>query len=74
MPGAAFEPLVTLAAKVVDEKALRINQSSDAKKSMTFWNMLNYAVWKRLIINKELVDRLKDELDASIARNGYRST
>lgn len=48
-----FEPLVPLASKVLDEKEIRRMQSPDHDKAMIFWNMLNYSIWKRLIINNE---------------------
>ena len=57
-----FESLVPLAVKIVDEKEIRKMQSSDLKKAMTYWNMLNYAIWKRLCINNEPLSVLLDEI------------
>jgi len=57
-----FEPLVQIASKVTDEKEIRFFQSSDSKKAMTFWNILNYSIWKRLFINNELPGVLLEEL------------
>ena len=65
-----FEPLVPLAAKAFDEKIIRSMQSTQShKKAMTFWNILNYAIWKRLCIDDEPLEALKDELSESIAEN-----
>jgi asparagine synthetase B (glutamine-hydrolysing) len=57
-----LEPLVPLAAKIFDEKEIRLMQSSVPRKAMTFWNMLNYAIWKRLCIHNESVSHLSEEL------------
>ena len=64
--GGIFEPLVPLASKVFDEKQIRKVQSSEPRKAMTFWNMLNYSIWKRLHINNEPIDILLEELNETI--------
>lgn len=66
--GGAFEPLVPLASKVFDEKQIRDMQSTEPKKAMTFWNILNYSIWKRLCINNESLTVLLEELHESILR------
>jgi len=60
--GGVFEPLVPLASKVFEEKEIRKMQSSDPKKAMTFWNILNYSIWKRLCINNEPLEVLLEEI------------
>ena len=60
--GGVFEPLIPLAAKVFDERKIRETQSTDVQKSMIFWNILNYSIWKRLCINNEPLEALLDEL------------
>jgi asparagine synthetase B (glutamine-hydrolysing) len=60
--GGIFEPLIPLASKVFDEKEIRKMQSTEFKKAMTYWNMLNYSIWKRLCINNEPLEVLKGEL------------
>jgi asparagine synthetase B (glutamine-hydrolysing) len=76
----AFEPLVPLASKVFDEGQIRNMQSPGPKNPMTFWNILNYSIWKRLCINKEPLTTLLEELqesnsnqdkNAPAARNNY---
>jgi asparagine synthetase B (glutamine-hydrolysing) len=62
-----FEPLIPLCAKVFDIREIQKMQSSETEKAMTFWNMLNYAIWKRLCINNEPVDVLLNELNGNIA-------
>ena len=65
--GGIFEPLVPLASKIFDEKEIRKMQiSSDSRKAQTFWNMLNYAVWKRLHIYNEPLDVLLEELNVKV--------
>jgi len=66
--GGVFEPLVPLASKVFDEKQIRDMQSTEPKKAMTFWNILNYSIWKRLCINNEPLTTLLEELHESISR------
>ena len=60
-----FEPLIPLCAKVFDIREIQKMQSSETEKAMTFWNMLNYTIWKRLCINNESVDVLLSELNES---------
>jgi asparagine synthetase B (glutamine-hydrolysing) len=60
--GGVLEPLVPLAAKVFDENEIRKMQSSESKKAMTYWNMLNYSIWKRLCVNNEPLEVLLEEL------------
>jgi len=64
--GGIFGPMIPLASKIVDEKEIRKMQSSDPKKAMTFWNMINYSIWKRLQINKEPLEVLLEELNSNI--------
>ncbi len=64
--GGILEPLVPLASKVFDEKQIRDMQFSDPKRAMTFWNILNYSIWKRLCINNESVNVLLEELNETM--------
>jgi len=64
--GGTFEPLVPLAAKVFDEKQIRETQSVDINMAMTFWNILNYSIWKRLCIKNEPLELLSQELNDTI--------
>jgi asparagine synthetase B (glutamine-hydrolysing) len=61
--GGIFDSLIPLASKVFDENQIRNLQSSNLEKAMTFWNILNYSIWKRLCINNESADVLLEELD-----------
>ena len=63
--GAVLEPLLPLAAKVFSKKDLRRTQSAKWPKAYTFWNMVNYAVWKRIVIDGEPAEALLAELDCS---------
>jgi asparagine synthetase B (glutamine-hydrolysing) len=64
--GGIFEPFVALASKVFDVAQIRHMQSSDSKKAMTFWNILNYSVWKRLCIENEPPEVLIAELNKQL--------
>jgi asparagine synthetase B (glutamine-hydrolysing) len=61
--GGIFEPLVPLASKVFDNEQIIRLQSSDSKKAMSFWNILNYSIWKRLFIKGEPPGVLIEELN-----------
>jgi asparagine synthetase B (glutamine-hydrolysing) len=57
-----LEPLISVAAKVVDIKQLRALQGRAGRRAMTLWSLLNYAVLKRLVILNESVDVLRSEV------------
>jgi asparagine synthetase B (glutamine-hydrolysing) len=62
--GGVFEPLVPIASKVFDEKVIRQMQTTtDWRKMSTFWNIINYSIWKRLNIYNEPLDVLLEELN-----------
>ncbi len=61
--GQIFERLIPLAKKSFEESQIRKMQSCDLKKAMIYWNILNYSLWKRLVINDEPMKTLIDELD-----------
>jgi hypothetical protein len=65
--GGVFDPFVPLAAKVFDERELRGMQAPDAKRAFTFFTMLNYAIWKRLVVHQEPLHVLLEELERSVA-------
>jgi asparagine synthetase B (glutamine-hydrolysing) len=65
LPGATFEPLVPLAARLFEEPEVRRMQSSRWRKAYTFWTMLNYAIWKRLFLDGESPGSLIEEVERS---------
>ena len=60
--GGALEPLIAVAAKVVDIKQLRSLQGTEPNQAMTLWSLLNYAVLKRLFVAGESKQALLDEV------------
>jgi asparagine synthetase B (glutamine-hydrolysing) len=66
--GGPLEPLIAVAAKVVDIKQLRSLQSTDQNQAMTLWSLLNYAVLKRLFVAGENKQALLDEVAESCER------
>jgi asparagine synthetase B (glutamine-hydrolysing) len=58
-----FQSMIPLASKILNEKEICAMQSSEPKKAMTFWNMINYSIWKRLWINNEPLEVLIEELE-----------
>jgi asparagine synthase (glutamine-hydrolysing) len=58
----ALEPLIAVAAKVVDIEQLRSLQGQAQEKAMTLWSLLNYAVLKRLFVLGESKQSLIDEV------------
>jgi hypothetical protein len=57
-----FQSMIPLASKILNEKEIRSMQSTEPKKAMTLWNMINYSIWKRLWINNEPLEVLIEEL------------
>jgi asparagine synthetase B (glutamine-hydrolysing) len=72
--GGAFEPLVSLTAGVFDLRDVRAVQPGGIDEAMIFWNMINYAVWKRLCIDREPLSGLVNQLQDAIARTGSRGS
>jgi hypothetical protein len=64
--GGVLQPLVALCDGVFDKQEIQRMQSSEPGKAMTFWNMLNYSLWKRLCINNEPADKLLGELNENL--------
>lgn len=62
LPGGPLQPLVPLAASVVDEAELRSLQSRQPERAMGFWCLLNYALWRRICIDQEPAEALVSEL------------
>jgi len=65
-PGGVIEPILKVVAPVTDVELLRQFQGSDEKKAMIYWCWINYAIWKRLLINGESNEALHAELDEAI--------
>ncbi|MBI4589014.1 MAG: hypothetical protein HY725_09260 [Candidatus Rokubacteria bacterium] len=64
-PGGPFEPLVPLVAPAVPESLIREVQSPREDLARIYWNLLNYAIWRRLVVDGEPLDSLHAELDSS---------
>lgn len=65
--GGILEPLVALAWKVFDDDVLSsMRQRSDQKIAHTFWNAINYAIWKRTCVDNESADSLIDEMTSEM--------
>jgi asparagine synthase (glutamine-hydrolysing) len=60
--GGVLEPLIPVAAKVVDIDELRSLQGRASRPAMTLWSLLNYALLKRLFILNEPPDVLLSEV------------
>jgi hypothetical protein len=59
-----LEPLIPLASKALDGLNLRAMQRSDDRHvSQTLWNLVNYGIWKRTVIDGEDVDVLLEEAE-----------
>lgn len=68
LPGGLLEPLIPIAAGDFGEESIRSMQSEDPKRSMTYWNLLNYGIWKRICIENEPESRLIEELGKAGSR------
>ncbi len=67
--GGVFEPLVSLAARVVGEATIRQVQVPKESLARVYWNLINYAIWHRLMVAGETVDHLIGELHETIAQS-----
>ncbi len=65
-----IEPLIAVAAKGIEESALRSLQSPEIYKAQTLWTLLNLGIWRRLFIHGETTDALHHELDSELHRLG----
>jgi len=61
--GGVFESLIKLTTETFNKDEIRKMQSTDLKKAMIYWNMLNYAIWKRLCIKNEPLRILLEEIE-----------
>ncbi len=57
-----FESLLPLAKHFFKEEEIRKMQSSDIKKAMIYWNMLNYSIWKKVCIQNQPIETLLEEI------------
>jgi|GEM_PF-139238 len=62
LEGVVFDPVVHLAGKVFDPAEIRRMRTETPAEAMTFWNIINYAIWKRICIDGESREHLKEEL------------
>ena len=62
LPGGVVEPLLHLAKPVFDLDVLRRFQTPDERQAHTLWSLVNYALWKRMVIDGESPSALKAEL------------
>jgi hypothetical protein len=63
--GGILDPLIPLAWKVFDARLLSsMRENREPKMAHTFWNAVNYAVWKRTCIDNEPADSLIDEMQS----------
>lgn len=68
-----FQPLVEVAAVAFPKADIERHQSTEVASRFTVWNMVNFAVWKRLVIDGEPLSRLTTELDERIAEWEHRT-
>lgn len=60
--GAAFEPFVPFAVREFGEREVRRAQSTETSRAYTFWNMINYSIWKRVCIEGASPSEVAGEL------------
>jgi asparagine synthetase B (glutamine-hydrolysing) len=57
-----FESLIKLCKDIFDYKYITKFLNGDMTDSMTFWNIINYCIWKRLFIFNQNTDELINEI------------
>ena len=61
LEGGPFDPVARLAEDIVGREELRAVRSRDRADAMTFWGLINYALWKRICVNGESASDLAAE-------------
>lgn len=61
-PQGLFEPVASMTKDHFDPVELRRFQQADFQNSMMYWRVLNYVIWKRLVIEQHPIGQLKEEL------------
>ncbi len=61
-PGGVLESLFRVTAPVVEIDVLRRFLGADERRAMTGWTLVNYAIWKRIVINGESAADVSAEL------------
>ena len=64
-PGGVFQLFVPLAEELFGAEEVRAVQVLDEERAWIFWGMLNYAIWRRVVVDGEPVLRLLDRLGYS---------
>ncbi len=62
LPGKLFQPLVDMAADMFDRELLRSLQSSEIKRAMLLWNLVNIYLWHSIFIKNESPGDLNSEI------------
>jgi asparagine synthase (glutamine-hydrolysing) len=68
LPGKMFQPIIDLCTDVFTEQEFRQMQT-DTKKAATLWLMINYSLWKKMLIQNISPEELKRRLDQSFIRS-----
>jgi hypothetical protein len=65
LKGGVLDSLIPIASKVIKKNDILKAQPKiwDFAKFWIFWNMINYAIWKRLFIQNDSINQLKEEID-----------
>ncbi|MEI7658468.1 MAG: asparagine synthase C-terminal domain-containing protein [Phycisphaerae bacterium] len=67
-----LEPLVTVAAKGIDEQLLRSLQSPEIYHSQMLFTALNLGIWRRLFINGDSVETVREDVNRAMHDLGCR--
>lgn len=61
-----FQPLLPMVEQVVDPAWITQVDSTRHGEAMTLWNIVNYAIWKKLCIQGESLNDLKGQLSENL--------
>ncbi len=61
-----FQPLLPMVEQVVGPAWITQADSTSHDEAMTLWNIVNYAIWKKLCIRGESLNDLKDRLTENL--------
>jgi len=68
MEGGVFAPFDDLLKGVLDIDEIKAARLPQPAMAMTFWCLLTYGLWKRLVIRQDPVEMLISELDEAELR------
>lgn len=72
LKGGPFDAFVPLCADFFEPEKIDELRSPVTNKAMTFWNVINYCIWKRIFIYNESPEAVKEKVMDNVERLVYK--